>query len=157
MSATGLPDLPLVNNLFDIPIDFFNLLDNIAIGVVVLDLERRIVGMNQALKTLTGFNGQDYVGVSCANKPQDLKDAIAIISAKYPDEDPLVIEILKNHQGLILMAKLRDKKEDKKEVENVQSRSESAEQLHMRALWEEVPNDPPLSSEEEARRQTDSM
>ena len=97
------------------------------------------------------------LGVSCANKPQDLKDAIAIISAKYPDEDPLVIEILKNHQGLILMAKLRDKKEDKKEVENVHSRSESAEQLHMRALWEEVPDDPPLSSEEEARRQTDSM
>ena len=67
MSANGLPDLPCVNNLFDIPIDFFNLLDNIAIGVVVLDLERRIVGMNQTLKALIGFNGQDYTGTSCAN------------------------------------------------------------------------------------------
>lgn len=65
--ASKLPGLPLVNNLFDIPIDFFNLLDDIAIGVVVLDTERRIVGINRTLKTLTGFNGQDYVGVSCAN------------------------------------------------------------------------------------------
>jgi two-component system response regulator AtoC len=67
MSANGLQDFPCVNNLFDIPIDFFNLLDNIAIGVVVLDLERRIVGMNQTLKALTGFNSQDYTGISCAN------------------------------------------------------------------------------------------
>ena len=66
-SAVGLPGLPRVDRLFDIPVDFFNLLDTIAIGVVVLDLGRRIVGMNQALETLTGFNGQDCVGVACAN------------------------------------------------------------------------------------------
>ena len=66
-NAVRLPDPPHVNNLFDLSVDFFNLLDNIAIGVVVLDLERRIVGMNQAFKTLTGFDDRDYAGVSCAN------------------------------------------------------------------------------------------
>ena len=38
ISAAGLPDLPRVDNLFDIPIDFFTLLDNIAIGVVVAEV-----------------------------------------------------------------------------------------------------------------------
>ena len=58
---------PRINNLFDDPIDFFGLLDEITIGVVVLDVDRRIVVMNQALKTLTGFNQKELVGVACAH------------------------------------------------------------------------------------------
>jgi len=58
---------PHINNFFDIPIDFFELLDEIAIGVVALDLNRKIVVMNQALKTLTGFSQEELFGVSCAH------------------------------------------------------------------------------------------
>ncbi len=58
---------PHINNFFDIPIDFFELLDEIAIGVVALDLNRKIVVMNQALKALTGFSQDELFGVSCAH------------------------------------------------------------------------------------------
>ena len=58
---------PHVDNLFDIPIDFFGLLDEITIGVVVLDLDRKIVAMNQTLKALTGFNQKEFAGVACAH------------------------------------------------------------------------------------------
>jgi two-component system response regulator AtoC len=63
--STAIP--PHINNLFDIPIDFFELLDEVAIGVVVLDLNRKIVVMNQALKALTGFSQKEFFGVSCAH------------------------------------------------------------------------------------------
>ena len=59
--------LPHIDNLFQQPIDFLKFLDMITIGVVVLDLERRIVGMNQVLKTLTGFNDQNTIGIPCGN------------------------------------------------------------------------------------------
>lgn len=98
------------------------------------------------------------LGVSTADTEQGLKDALQIIASKYPNLDPLVIEIIKNHQGLVVAARLKEENViEEKETKHVNSRSESAEQLHMRALWEEVSNDPPLSGEEEARRQTDSM
>ncbi len=58
---------PHVDNLFDIPIDFLELLDEIAIGVVLLDLDRKIVVMNQTLKALTGFNQKAIFGVSCGH------------------------------------------------------------------------------------------
>ncbi|MBW2369857.1 MAG: sigma 54-interacting transcriptional regulator [Deltaproteobacteria bacterium] len=59
--------LPRINNLFNIPINFFELLDEIAIGIVILDLNRKIVVMNQALKALIGFSQKEFFGVSCAH------------------------------------------------------------------------------------------
>lgn len=59
--------LPQINNLFTIPIDFLEFMDEIAIGVVILDLDRRIVAMNQTLKALTGFISGDLRGVACAH------------------------------------------------------------------------------------------
>jgi PAS domain-containing protein len=59
--------LPQINNLFDIPINFFELLDEIAIGLVIMDRERKIIGMNQVLKALTGFSQKELVGVHCAH------------------------------------------------------------------------------------------
>jgi len=56
-----------INNLFDIPIDFSELLDEIAIGIVVLSLERKIVVMNQTLKALTGFSQKEFFGFDCAH------------------------------------------------------------------------------------------
>jgi len=58
---------PHINHLFNIPIDFLELLDEIVIGVVVLSLDRKIVVMNQALKALTGFSQKEFFGVSCAH------------------------------------------------------------------------------------------
>ncbi len=60
-------DFPQINNLFTIPIDFLEFMDEIAIGVVILDLERRIVAMSQTLKALTGFISGDLCGVACAH------------------------------------------------------------------------------------------
>ena len=56
---------PHIENLFHSPIDFFALLDEIPIGVVVLDLNRRIVLLNQTLKALTGFSQQEACGLAC--------------------------------------------------------------------------------------------
>ena len=58
---------PHIDDLFDIPIDFSELLDEIAIGIVALDLDRKIVVMNQALKALTGFSQKELFGVACAH------------------------------------------------------------------------------------------
>ena len=58
---------PHIDNLFNIPVNFFELLDEIAIGVVVLDLDRNIVGTNKTLKALTGFSQKEYHGVACAH------------------------------------------------------------------------------------------
>ena len=61
------PFQPRIDNLFNIPIDFFELLDEIAIGVVILSLDRKIVVMNQTLKALTGFSQKEFFGVDCAH------------------------------------------------------------------------------------------
>ena len=58
---------PQIKNLFNIPIDFFELIDEIAIGVVVLDVNRKIVAMNQTLKTFTGFSQEELFGVACGH------------------------------------------------------------------------------------------
>ena len=58
---------PYIHNLFNIPIDFFELLDEIAIGVAVLSIDRKIVVMNQTLKALTGFGQKEVFGVACAH------------------------------------------------------------------------------------------
>ena len=58
---------PHIDNLFNVPIGFFELLDEIAIGVVILSLDRKIVVMNQALKALTGFSQKEFFGVACAH------------------------------------------------------------------------------------------
>lgn len=59
--------LPYINNLFKVPIDFFELLDEIAIGVAVLSMDRKIVAMNQTLNALTGFNQKEVFGIACAH------------------------------------------------------------------------------------------
>jgi PAS domain S-box-containing protein len=58
---------PQINNLFKLPIDFFEFFDEIAIGVVALSLDRKIVAMNQTLKALTGFSQEEFCGVSCSH------------------------------------------------------------------------------------------
>ena len=58
---------PHIDDLFHVPIGFFELLDSVAIGVVILDLNRKIVAMNQTLKALTGFSHKELSGLTCAH------------------------------------------------------------------------------------------
>ncbi len=58
---------PHIDNLFNVPVGFFELLDEIAIGVVILDLDRKIIVMNQTLKILTGFSQKEFFGVACSH------------------------------------------------------------------------------------------
>jgi two-component system response regulator AtoC len=67
ISGRGSAIPPRINDLFNVPISFLELLDEIAIGVVVLDLDRKIVVMNQTLKALTGFTQKGFFGVACAH------------------------------------------------------------------------------------------
>lgn len=57
--------IPKINDLFDFPVAFTSLLDAIPIGIVVLNLERRIIFMNETLEILTGFSRGDVLGVPC--------------------------------------------------------------------------------------------
>jgi len=159
MPASGLPHIPYVNYLFDNPIDFFKLLDNIAIGVLVLNSERRIVGMNQALKTLTGFNGENHVGVSCANILRSnvcLQDCpalnvgeergsvcregnlinkdrqmipIRITSAPLRDIDGKIVGLLETVEDIHLLRKLDTKESRAYNFNNIIGRSEEMEKI----------------------------
>ncbi|MCF8050131.1 MAG: sigma 54-interacting transcriptional regulator [Desulfobacterales bacterium] len=57
--------LPTIHQLFGYTIGFSHLLDEIAIGVAVIGLDRKIVAMNQMLKLLTGFSQKESFGVPC--------------------------------------------------------------------------------------------
>lgn len=56
---------PTINNLFRDAVNFSDLLDEIAIGVAVLGLDRKVVALNQTLKGLTGFTQNEACGVPC--------------------------------------------------------------------------------------------
>lgn len=58
---------PVIDKLFTTPISFFPLLDDIAIGIVILSLDRKIVAMNKTLRALTGFNQANICGVACGH------------------------------------------------------------------------------------------
>lgn len=57
--------IPQITNLFNLPIGFTSLLDEIPIGIAVFNLERRIVFINQELEILTGFDRRDILGIPC--------------------------------------------------------------------------------------------
>jgi PAS domain S-box-containing protein len=58
---------PNISNLFNNPLDFSEVFDNLPIGLVVLSLDRKIIVMNQALEALTGYRQNEIRGVSCAH------------------------------------------------------------------------------------------
>lgn len=64
-SENRTPAPPTIANLFRNPVHFLDVLDEIAIGVAVLDLDRSIVAMNQTLRALTGFHPAEASGVPC--------------------------------------------------------------------------------------------
>jgi len=54
-----------IKGLFSFPIDLQSLIDEIPLGIVVLDTDRRILMLNRALEALTGFSLKDASGIPC--------------------------------------------------------------------------------------------
>ena len=48
-------------------VDFYRLLDNIPLGVLVMDLHRRVIFCNRSVETLIGMPAQATVGLHCRN------------------------------------------------------------------------------------------
>jgi PAS domain S-box-containing protein len=51
--------------LFSDPVDFRSIIDQLPVGVALLDMNRRILLLNRTLQALTGFSQEDAVGVPC--------------------------------------------------------------------------------------------
>ncbi len=60
-----MPANPLVRGLFERPVALLNLLDEIPLGLALLDPQRRIVVINRTLETLTGFVSEEIEGIHC--------------------------------------------------------------------------------------------
>ncbi len=56
-----------IKGLFPFPIDLPSLTDEIPLGIVVLDTDRRIVLINRAFEALSGFSMGDASGLPCFN------------------------------------------------------------------------------------------
>lgn len=66
LSATTC-DATKIMGLFDHPVAFTFLLDEIPLGIAVLGRDRKILLMNRALEGLTGFVQQDAAGIPCSH------------------------------------------------------------------------------------------
>lgn len=54
-----------ITDLFRLPVNFSHLLDEIPLGIALLDTERRILMVNRVLEGLTGFVQQEAAGIPC--------------------------------------------------------------------------------------------
>ena len=54
-----------IKGLFDTLIELPSLIDEIPLGIVVLDTQRRIVLINRAFEALSGFSMEDTKGIPC--------------------------------------------------------------------------------------------
>jgi two-component system response regulator AtoC len=54
-----------IKGLFDASVELPSLIDNIPLGIVVLDIQRRIVLINRAFEALSGFSMEDARGIPC--------------------------------------------------------------------------------------------
>jgi len=58
---------PFIKNLLTAPLDFTHLLDEIPMGVLILDTHRRVVFLNRAFEALSGFSPSMAYGIQCYN------------------------------------------------------------------------------------------
>lgn len=58
---------PLINSLLENPIDFIHFIDEIPMGVLVLDLDQRVVHLNKFFEALSGEYIDRAYGVQCHN------------------------------------------------------------------------------------------
>jgi len=58
---------PVIKNLMTHPLDFTHLIDEIPVGILILDIDRRVVFLNRAFEALSGFSPSRAYGVHCHN------------------------------------------------------------------------------------------
>lgn len=58
---------PHIQNLMKAPLDFRRLIDEIPIGILILDTDRRVVFLNRAFEILSGFSPSMAYGIQCHN------------------------------------------------------------------------------------------
>ncbi len=54
-----------IGNLSNLPVNLQQFIDEIPIGMLVVDKDRRIIILNRALEVLTGFSREDIKGIPC--------------------------------------------------------------------------------------------
>jgi len=59
--------LPKIKGLFSQPVSFFSMLDEIPMGIMILNNDRKVVFLNRAMEGLTGFSGKEALNISCYN------------------------------------------------------------------------------------------
>jgi two-component system, NtrC family, response regulator AtoC len=58
---------PHINALFKNPLDFIHMLDEIPLGILVLDCDRRVVHLNRFFEALSGASLERAYGIECQN------------------------------------------------------------------------------------------
>ncbi|MFK5953969.1 MAG: sigma 54-interacting transcriptional regulator [Desulfobacterium sp.] len=61
------PFSPRIQGLMTAPLDFCGLLDDIPLGIAILDLDFRIVFVNHVFEALTGYAASDARGIPCCH------------------------------------------------------------------------------------------
>jgi transcriptional regulator with PAS, ATPase and Fis domain len=58
---------PQIDNLMSNPLDFIQMINEIPIGVLILDKDLRVVALNRTFEALSGFSTSDARGIPCHN------------------------------------------------------------------------------------------
>ncbi|MCP4671326.1 MAG: PAS domain-containing protein, partial [Desulfobacula sp.] len=58
---------PYIQSLLKNPLDFFHFIDEIPIGILVLDQNRRVVHLNKSFEAMSGVRIERAHGVKCHN------------------------------------------------------------------------------------------
>ena len=56
-----------INGLFDTIVELPSLIDEVPLGIVVLDTQRRIVLLNRSFEALSGFSMEEAKGIHCSH------------------------------------------------------------------------------------------
>jgi transcriptional regulator with PAS, ATPase and Fis domain len=59
------PSLPQIEGLLNNPLDFIHLMDEIPMGILVLDKDRRVVHLNRAFEAMSGVSIARALGIHC--------------------------------------------------------------------------------------------
>ena len=102
-------NLPQIVNLFNVPFELNSILDSLPVGVVLLNLDRRIILMNRSLEILTGFSRQNVRGIPCYHviRGRICMNQCPALSL-YDDSEPVRLESdIINHDRQMVPVKIR--------------------------------------------------
>lgn len=58
-------NLPQIENLYSLPVNFQQFIDEIPAGVVILDKNRKVIMLNRTIQAITGFSQEEAAGILC--------------------------------------------------------------------------------------------